>query len=516
MFLFFASGAIAQDKSSSWTIEVKGQVTENDKKLPGAVITVYDGNSVANSINSSDGKFDFQLSPEKDYVLTFSKGGYITKRINFSTKGVPPERGKYGFSPFTIEEVDIFPEIEGTNVDEILQQPVAKIGYDPKFHNGDFTFDAQYTESIQNMLDKILEAKRALDAQYKKLIGMADAEFQKKTYTEAKTNYTAALKLKPNEQYPKDQLAAIEKALEAQKLEDEKNAQALAAKKALENQYDSVIKLADAAYNRKDYGKARPLYSQASIMLPNRRYPKDQMALIDKALADQKKALQNVKPKTDVQYDSVIKLADAAFNSKDYPVAKSQYNAALQLKPSRQYPRQQLAAINRLTAPKPKKDTVVKVAPKPIRHDSVKPPPPPAPAIHVEVLACNIKGMSDSCKKYIRPFLYGGVNALHIPLRTSAQEKEINIPAFTGERYRIIIDISAMPQGTTVVVSDQDNTHKKRKEFYTLGDAARRIGFIDAVSKSGRFFVDYEIPPNTGNAGASGCAVIMFGYENNK
>jgi alkylhydroperoxidase/carboxymuconolactone decarboxylase family protein YurZ len=513
-------------------------VTENDKKLPGAVITVYENGNAINTINSSDGKFNFKLYSDKSYMITFTKPGYITKRISFSTRNVPQDRAKFGFTPFTIDEVDIFPEMEGTNVDQILQQPIAKIAFDPSYHNGDFNFDMAYTVSIQSLLDKILEAKKALEARYKQLISLADGEFQKKSYDEAKNNYTAALKLKPNEQYPKDQLAAIEKAMQALKEQEARDAQALAAKKALEAQYDSLINLANTVFTAKDYNKARPLYTQASNILQNRRYPKDQIALIDKIIADQKKATANVKPKVDIEYDSLIKIADAAFNAKDYTNAKNQYTTASQLKPTRQYPKQQITAINRILAPKPvvKKDTIIKKPrpvvkkdtimkkPKPVvRKDTVaksKPivkkdtakPVPPKPAIHVIVSGCDIKGMTDSCRKSLKPFLYDGVNALHIPLRVNAQEKEIAIPSFAGQRYRMIINISAMPQGTTAIIYDQDNQHKKRKALYTLGDAVRRIGYFDAVGKSAHFYVDYEIPANNGPT-ASGCAVILFGYE---
>src|SRR6185437_5975137 len=377
--LFFLK-AVAQDNSGAWTVRVKGVVTENDRKLPGAVITVYDGATVVNTDNSSDGKFDFQLDPDKDYVITFSKPGYITKRISFSTKNITADRGKYGFAPFTIEEVDIFPEIPGTDIDQILQQPVAKINYDPRYHNGDFTFDEKYTESIQSLLDKILAAKKALDAQYKKVITKADAEFGKKTWDDARTDYTAALKLKPSEQYPKDQLAAIEKAIADEKKRADEDAKKNAGQRAIQARYDSIIKLADAAYTAVDYDKAKQQYNAALQVIPGKKYPQDQLALIDKAIQAKKDAAENAlkqKGQAAIQarYDSIIKLADAAFQKPDYDNAKIQYNAALGVFPEKKYPKDQLALIDKaIQAKKDAADRAAKqrgVAATQARYDSI-------------------------------------------------------------------------------------------------------------------------------------------------
>ncbi|HXB13225.1 MAG TPA: hypothetical protein VNZ45_14660, partial [Bacteroidia bacterium] len=347
--LLFSLHLAAQNNTppptSTWTIEVKGMVTENDKKLPGSVITVYEGANAVSTVNSSDGKFDLTLEQDKDYTITFTKPGYITKRISFSTKNVTGERGKFGFTAFTIDEVDIFPEMEGTDIDKILQQPVAKIEYDAKYHNGDFNFDERYTESIQSILEKILAAKRALELQYKNVIKRADVEFSKQQYPLAKGDYLAALKLKPNEQYPKDQLAAIEKALADQKAKDDENAKKLAAQGALQAKYDSAIRIADAAFAAKDYKNAKSAYTSASEVFADKRYPKDQLRAIERALSGESDNAQ--KAAQQAKYDSLVKIADADFSSKKYDEAKDLYNEAIKVLPKNRYPRDQLALIDK-------------------------------------------------------------------------------------------------------------------------------------------------------------------------
>ncbi len=332
-------------QSQNWTIEVKGLVEEGDKKLVGAIISVYADNTLVTSQTTPNGGFDFNLNGNMNYMLTFTKPGYITKRISFSTKNVPADRAKAGFSPYSDIEVDIFPEVPGTDIDQILMQPIGKIGYDPSFKKvGDFTFDEQYTESIQSELDKILaaaEKAKQLQAEYKKIIAKADGEFNAKDYSNAKNDYTSASALKPSEQYPKDQLAAIDKLVAAQA----SAAADAAAKARLQAKYDSLVRIGDNDFKSKNYNDAKSAYNGALQVKPGEQYPKDQLAAIDRAIKANADAA--AKARLQAKYDSLVKIGDNAFTAKSYTSAKAAYNGALQVKPNEQYPKDQLAAIDR-------------------------------------------------------------------------------------------------------------------------------------------------------------------------
>ena len=199
-----------------------GNITENNKKLPGAVVSLYANGSLLTSVTSSGGKYELTLELGVDYMVTYTKPGFITKRIEFNTKNVPADRAKNPFSDFPID-IDLFPEIPGTDIDKVLMQPIGKIAYDKDYDKvGDFVSDDAYHQSIQSLLDKIEQARKdaeekskEIDAQYKKIISKADGEYTSKNYNDAKTDYLAASQLKPGEQYPKDQLAAIDKANKA-------------------------------------------------------------------------------------------------------------------------------------------------------------------------------------------------------------------------------------------------------------------------------------------------------------
>lgn len=124
---------------------------------------------------------------------------------------------------------------------------------------------------------------------------------------------------------------------------------------------------------------------------------------------------------------------------------------------------------------------------------------------------CNIRALADSCKNLLKPFHYSGQNAIHVALKSEPQTKEIIFPAFSGEKYRIIINTIDMPKGTEVDVYDQDAHHRKRQSLYSTKSGG--ISNFDTDSKSGKLFITYTIPAATATV-FSGCSAIVIGFEN--
>ncbi|MFT3885287.1 MAG: hypothetical protein QM724_07615 [Flavobacteriales bacterium] len=198
---------------------------------------------------------------------------------------------------------------------------------------------------IADAAKKAEEEKKAkeLEAKYQAALAAGDAAFKGGKYEDAKAKYTEASGLKPAEQYPKDQLAAIAKKLDelAKKAEEEKK------QKELDAKYQAAIVAADAAFKAANYDQARSGYTEASGLKPSEKYPKDQLAAIDKAVAEAaKKAEEERKAKElDEKYKAAIAAGDAAFQGQQWDAAKAKYTEALGLKPAEKYPKDQLAAI---------------------------------------------------------------------------------------------------------------------------------------------------------------------------
>ena len=142
----------AQAAKPSWSIEVRGTVSEKGQSLQGAVISLFCDSALLQKTTSSDGDFSFVLHADTEYMFTFSKPGYVSKCISFSTKNVPAARAKQGFTPYDVS-IAIFKKIDGVDIDQLLQAPLAMIRFDPDMDNGgDFALDEKYAKSIKPFL----------------------------------------------------------------------------------------------------------------------------------------------------------------------------------------------------------------------------------------------------------------------------------------------------------------------------------------------------------------------------
>ncbi len=184
-------------------------------------------------------------------------------------------------------------------------------------------------------IQAILEKDKAEGQRYQEALALADKLFNDKKLTEAIEPYQRASRIKPNEKYPQDQIAEI-------------NRQIIAEKK-LADDYQKSITDADSKLKAGKYDEARNLYSSASILKPLEKLPKDKIAEIDGILAGIQKSEQN--------YSKAISDGDAALASKRYQDALTFYTAASVIKPTETYPKTQVEKINGLVAELQKLDT---------------------------------------------------------------------------------------------------------------------------------------------------------------
>jgi tetratricopeptide (TPR) repeat protein len=179
-----------------------------------------------------------------------------------------------------------------------------------------------------------LVKQKALDDQYAAAVSKADKSFASKTWDQAKTDYSSASSLKPNETYPKDKIAEIEKILAD-----------LAKQKIIDDQYAGIIAGADKLLEAKTYADARTEYSKAGELKPSENYPKTKIAEIDRILA----AIEAQKS-LDEQYNGLIEKADRLLADKSYEQAKTEYQNAAVVKPAEAYPKGKIIEINAVLA----------------------------------------------------------------------------------------------------------------------------------------------------------------------
>ena len=135
--------------------EVFGKVKMSEGDPEGTRVYIdRDNQRVGNETIPRNGKFEFDLDYQADYILTFEKAGYITKSINVNTHIPDSEYQTVSYDPFEPFEfqVILFKQPEGTDI-VVFNQPVAII----KYHSNkdDFDYDTDYSKTIQKRIDDI-------------------------------------------------------------------------------------------------------------------------------------------------------------------------------------------------------------------------------------------------------------------------------------------------------------------------------------------------------------------------
>ena len=248
ILLFFVSiGASGQNLAILIKLNVDGGNFNETK------VTVTENGKEKEVFSPAKSKMIPELEFDNDYVITFEKPGYITKRVEISTQKVPEDIREVDLDfDFAVE---IFEQYEGVNT-VIFNQPVAKWFYDTQ--EDEFTYDTDYTKSIRSALinfekeyeevkksgPKVDEAALAAkQAEEIRLAAEAKAksEDEKRKLAEAKAAEEERERLTEEKRLADEKLKK-EEAERAQQLANDKKAAAAAEKLEEEEQREAQLK----------------------------------------------------------------------------------------------------------------------------------------------------------------------------------------------------------------------------------------------------------------------------------
>jgi tetratricopeptide (TPR) repeat protein len=206
-------------------------------------------------------------------------------------------------------------------------------------------------------LMKVQTAENALQEQYLKVLGEADALFNQKKYSEAIASYQKASGIKPTEKYPKEQVLKIRGMLSR-----ESDEQKLLLQKQTE--YDQVIDQADESFERQSYPSARSLYLKALQIFPGQEYPSNQIKKIDELLRQMAENVQGTKSRLDeidfanlqhlnkddrdAAFKEAMELGESFMKSKEWGIARFYFRRALSLIPEEATAKQRLNDADRM------------------------------------------------------------------------------------------------------------------------------------------------------------------------
>jgi hypothetical protein len=295
-----------------------------NKKLESVDITILqNGSPFENFITPGNGKYEFELPLGHIYSVNFSLDGYIGKKLQLDTKGIPEEDMAGGFQMSL--DMSLFEYIEGFD-SSILDVPIGKSSFDPQ--QNAMSWDEGHTSRMQDKiqdeferLDNLGEELAKLREEFNELVAKGDQKMIEEKFSDAIGNYEEALKIFDEEPVQK-KLADAEAAYAAANADAEREAN-----------YQRLIAQAKNDIKKKSFENAQDALKEAIELKPDEREPKDLLNQIAKDLEEIEKRKQ---------YESLVADADSKFKNEDYAVSIDIYNQALDLFGSEDYPRGQI------------------------------------------------------------------------------------------------------------------------------------------------------------------------------
>ena len=126
---------------------------------------------------------------------------------------------------------------------------------------------------------------------------------------------------------------------------------------------------------------------------------------------------------------------------------------------------------------------------------------------------CDQKVLKDQAKKTLEPYKYDLAKITRIMYKEKPTMKEIEVPLFIGEKYRLVFNTAALPKNVVINLYNRDKDSAKRKLMFSTKDVgADKKDFAFDYSFANKIFIDYDIPVGDSIAN-SGCVVFMLGYK---
>jgi hypothetical protein len=126
---------------------------------------------------------------------------------------------------------------------------------------------------------------------------------------------------------------------------------------------------------------------------------------------------------------------------------------------------------------------------------------------------CDKKAMTAAAKKTLQPYKYDSQKYTKIVFTKKAQQLEVEVPIFIGEKYRLVFKTSGLPKNIKINVYTKDKESKKRESIFSNKDAKEGSELVFDAPRSRKMFVDYDVPADSSNTKATGCVLFMVGYK---
>lgn len=132
-----------------------------------------------------------------------------------------------------------------------------------------------------------------------------------------------------------------------------------------------------------------------------------------------------------------------------------------------------------------------------------------------QAVTCDQKALKDAAREKLDPFKYDSGKVTQLRYRTKAQMKEIEVPVFIGEKYRMVFNTTALTKDVVISVYNKDKETKNRKVLWTSKNSApgTKLHVYEPENAKFKFYVDYDMPAVSDSTTSQECVVFMLGYK---
>ncbi|MFH1160455.1 MAG: hypothetical protein V1733_05855 [bacterium] len=289
-----------------------------------------------------------QKQLDQQYVAIVRKGDSL-----FGQKSYALAKTEF-LTAATLKPGELYPKEKIAQIDQIFKDEIARqqridAEYNSLIGKADLAFAAKSYDSARSVFSKAGELKpeqaywkeriaeidqitaeiRKRNETYQTAVAKADGLLASAQYETAREEYQNASAIKPAETYPKEKVSEINRILA--ELEGKKQT------------YDKLVSNGDQFLAMKEYTKARDKYRQALDIFPEEAYPKDKIRFATTRI-------DSIYRANKADYDRAVGEGDGFFNTFEYDKAIDAYTRALAFLPMEEYPRQMIAKIRKTIA----------------------------------------------------------------------------------------------------------------------------------------------------------------------
>ncbi|CAN5756489.1 hypothetical protein BH11BAC7_BH11BAC7_30000 [soil metagenome] len=127
---------------------------------------------------------------------------------------------------------------------------------------------------------------------------------------------------------------------------------------------------------------------------------------------------------------------------------------------------------------------------------------------------CDAKKLKEDAKAALDPYKYDSGKLTRLYYKKKEAIKELEIPVFIGEKYKIVWNTEALTRPVTISVFNKEKDAKGRKELYSfVANPSEKIHTFTPEGIKSKFFVDYSLPAVSDSLPPSECVVMMLGFK---